>query len=201
MQRPYAKRRLMIGSALALAVAPAAAGLTGCGDARTRPHDPAAPLAPHGVQNFLYQSDGIFMQAPVDWYTATGQAPLVASSSSGDATAAIWRYPRAEPLPATPAALLAARDRLVQAARARDPRLRLIRARVTGFRGAPAIELAAVEHIAGHVRRVRSLHVFTRGEEVVLDMYAPPSIFHRVDHLVFSPLGRSLRIFAPAPAK
>jgi hypothetical protein len=35
---------------------------------------------------------------------------------------------------------------------------------------------------------------------VVLDAYAPPALFHPVDHAVFSPLKRSLQLTAPTGA-
>jgi hypothetical protein len=172
----------------------ATAVIIGCGDTRARPPDPALPLKPRHMQTFAYPAAGVTFRAPSNWITTAGQAPLVATSSSGRATVAIWRYPRTEPLPSTPVALAAARDALVAAARARDPHLKVIRAKLTRWHGAEAISLAALELIAGRRRRVRSLHVFTLGEELVIDAYAPPSEFHDVDRLVFSPLGRSLRI-------
>jgi hypothetical protein len=107
---------------------------------------------------------------------------------------AVWRYPRMEPAPVTPAALGQARDELVKAARARDHTVKVIRALVTRFDGHDAVELAALEHVAGRSTRVRSIHVFAFGAEIVLDTYAPVSAFHTVDHAVFSPLKRSLRI-------
>jgi len=64
--------------------------------------------------------------------------------------------------------------------------------------GYPAIELDAFEQLKGSPRRVRSTHVFTGTSEVVLDEYAPTAIFHSVDHAVFSPLKRSLRLTSAA---
>jgi hypothetical protein len=89
---------------------------------------------------------------------------------------------------------------LVAAARRRDPRLRLIRAGVSAIGSLPAIELDAFEQIAGHTRRVRSTHVFTATSELVLDEYAPPGVFHTVDHAVVSPVKRSLRLLTSSSA-
>jgi hypothetical protein len=41
---------------------------------------------------------------------------------------------------------------------------------------------------------VRSVHVYGPTSEVVLDAYAPPASFHPLDHAVFSPVKRSLRV-------
>jgi hypothetical protein len=47
---------------------------------------------------------------------------------------------------------------------------------------------------------VRSTHVYVPGAEYVLDEYAPPAMFHAVDHAVFSPIKRSLRLVPVATA-
>ena len=52
----------------------------------------------------------------------------------------------------------------------------------------------AYAHAASIVHLERSLHVFVSGYEIVLEQYAPPSLFHPVDHVAFSPMKRSLRI-------
>jgi hypothetical protein len=173
--------------------------LAGCGNTRTRPPDISHAAVPHGTHNVAFAASGVRFRAPSDWATLGGQAPLVATVASGPALAALWRYPRSEPLPVTNTALSKARLRLLEAARARDSGLQVIRSKLITLDGAPAIELDAVERISGHARRVRSLHVFAFGAELVLDEYAPPNVFHAVDHDVFSPLKRSLRLF-PAGA-
>jgi hypothetical protein len=124
---------------------------------------------------------------------------LVLAAASGLARVELWRYPRKEPLPTTSASLQQAAVALEGAARARDPNLHVIRARALTVEGAHAIELSVTERIGGQLRRDRSLHVFTGGAEVVLDVYAPLNDFHSVDHSVFSPLKRSLQLF-PAVA-
>jgi hypothetical protein len=172
-------------------LAPVAAG---CGDARTRPPDASVAAAPHRVHTLSFPFAGLRLRAPSNWTLQQGRAPLVAAVWSGRAMIAIWRYPRTEPLPADTAALKQARDELVRVTRERDRHLHLIRVRLLAFHGARAIELAALERVRGRLRRVRSLHVYEYGAEIVLDAYAPPSDFHAVDHEVFAPLGRSLRI-------
>jgi hypothetical protein len=120
----------------------------------------------------------------------------VAEVASGAATLAIWRYPRSEPLPAGAAPLAQARRELIRAARARDPALKVLRAKVGIVDGYPAITVAATEHVGAQPRRVRSVHLYAHGYEIVIDAYAPLDTFHAVDHAVFSPLGRSLRLSA-----
>ena len=45
---------------------------------------------------------------------------------------------------------------------------------------------------------MRSLHAYGRGAEVVLDAFAPPKDFARVDEQTFAPVARSLRLRKPA---
>jgi hypothetical protein len=47
---------------------------------------------------------------------------------------------------------------------------------------------------------VRSLHAYGHGYEVVLDAFAPPKDFPRVDPQTFGPVARSLRLRAPKKA-
>jgi hypothetical protein len=70
----------------------------------------------------------------------------------------------------------------------------VIRSSVIRAGGSGAIELDAVEQIAGQLRRVRSVHVFADRAEIVLEEYAPTGLFHSVDHEVFSPLRQSLTV-------
>lgn len=172
--------------------------LTGCGNSRTPVSSASSPQAPQGVQTLHYGPAGVGFQAPRNWRVEAQQPPLVAVVSSGPATVVVWRYPRGTPPPAG-AGLARARARLVDAVRARDGTLALIRSKLVSVGSAPGIELDANEQIHGQPRRVRSTHVFLEGAELVLDEYAPPSVFHGVDHAVFSPLKRSLQLFSPIP--
>jgi hypothetical protein len=185
-----ARRRL--GPAIGLVTL--AALLAGCGNSRTPVPGPGAP-APAGALRTLYLvPQGIIVHIPRSWSVAMSKGPLLATISSGSAVVALWRYPRAGAVPSTPAALRGAQAGLLAAAKARDPKLEAIRTAAITLSGRPGIELDAFEHINGQLRRVRSVHVFGSGSEVVLDEYAPPSEFHPVDHSVFSPVKRSLRL-------
>jgi len=172
------------------------AALCGCGSSPNRPPDLSRPAAPRGTQSLAFSSAGVSFTVPSNWAALNGAPPLVATVASGRALVALWRYPRSEPLPADPVALDNARVALLLAARRRDPSIQVIRSRALSVDGVPAIELDALEHVAGQLRRVRSLHLFAYGAELVLDAYAPPDAFHAVDHSVFSPLKRSLRLSA-----
>lgn len=174
-----------------LLVVPAAAA---CGNSRTRVPNIAQPAAPHGTRTLSYPSLGMTLEAPANWTVSPHKVPLVVTLNSGAAIAALWRYPRPAPAPATSAALDQTRAALIRSAQARDPGIRVIRSSTGSQHGAPAVILDATERIAGRDRRVRSTHLFGRDYEVVLDEYAPPDVFAAVDHVVFSPLRRSLML-------
>jgi hypothetical protein len=48
---------------------------------------------------------------------------------------------------------------------------------------------------------VRSTHLYAYGAELVVDAYAPPGEFARVDRRVFGPMLRSLRVQRPVPPR
>jgi len=146
-----------------------------------------------------YPDAGVRFQAPGGWPFERGRSPLVASAASGTATVAVWRYPRSEPLPRDEAALEAAREALVDAAKSRDPRFALERSRRVEVDGAPGVELLGTESVAGYERRVRSTHVYAKGAEFVIDAYAAPRDFAAVDPEVIRPLVRSFKIDPPRP--
>ncbi len=166
--------------------------LAGCGNARTPVPSASLPAAPGGLKTLHYPRLGITLRAPANWAIAPGRAPLVATIGSGQATCAVWRYPRQAPAPAGLVALRRARQQLVARALQRDPGLTLIDAGVTRIDGRPAVVLDAYEQISGQPRRVRSTHVFGSHAEIVLDEYAPVGQFSAVEQSVFSPLTHSL---------
>ena len=173
--------------------------LTGCGATRTPVPDLNAPAVPHGFRTHAYPSAGVRFRAPANWRVAAASAPLVATISSGAALVTIWRYPRTELLPTTATALRAARARLVEIARSRDPRMTFTSTRATRIGGAPAIVLTGRESVSGVERSVRSVHVYAHGAEVVFDALALPSAFPVVDRIVFRPAAASLRLTEPCP--
>ncbi len=141
-----------------------------------------------------FPGTGVTLSAPKNWIAVGGRPPLVAMVTSGDAVVALWRYVRARPLPKGPARMSAAVRAVIGALRGRQPDAEVIRARIVHLRGIRGIEVDAIERINGRRRQVRSTHLYTHHEEIVLEEYAPPPEFDSVDRAVFSPLRRSLRI-------
>jgi hypothetical protein len=177
------------------------AAVAGCGNDRTAAPDVAQPRPPAGSVTVHDAASGIAFRAPRNWRPAVGAAsPLVTTIVSGSATVAVWRYPRAEKLPAGDADLETARADLLASVKRRDPRSRIKASKLTEHAGDRAILLLGTEHIAGRLRQVKSLHVFAHGGEVVVDVYAPPASFAGLDRSVFAPLIASLKIAAPKRA-
>lgn len=174
--------------------------LTGCGNSRAPVPSLSQPSTPTGHRVLGYPSAGLAFEAPSNWAAVSDRGPLVSVVSSGSAVVAIWRYPRHKPSPVGSVALNRARGELIDAARARDAGLQVIHSKLVRLDHRSAIELDAIERIGGQTRRVRSIHVFVRSAEIVLDEYAPIGLFHGVDHAVFSPLKRSLRLLPAATA-
>ena len=174
--------------------------LAGCGNSRTPVPSIAGPAAPDGFHWITFPTVRMALAAPNSWTESPRGGRLLTGLSSGPAVVAVWVYRAAAPPPATRAALVARREALIRAVRARDPSVKLIRARILMLAGVHAIELDAFERIGGQLRRVRSTHLYAGTREIVLDEYAPPQLFHSVDHAVFSPLKRSV-VLSPALGK
>ncbi|WP_205698056.1 hypothetical protein [Conexibacter sp. SYSU D00693] len=185
---------------LAPLAASAALAATGCGNDETPPPDTTTPGPALGSEVKSYPRHGISFRAPAGWNLDDGQAPLVATIATGQATIAIWRYPRSEELPNSQAELKAARDALLTAAKRRDDTFREIKSAPAEIAGKPAVQIRARETIQGQPRVVRSTHVYADGAEVVVDAFAGADDFRRVDAEVFRPLLRSLRLQAPQGA-
>jgi hypothetical protein len=184
----------------ALTAIAAAAVLGGCGNDRTPPPDIGRIPAPADFRDARFPDDGISLRAPTNWRIVDGRPPQVATVAVGDAQIAIWRYPRTEPLPETREQLDAARQALVAQVESRDPTFRLTSSRLVVKPGLRAVELVGSGTNQGQRRLVRSLHAYGHGAEVVVDAFAPPKQFDRVDEQTFGPVARSLRLRAPRPA-
>lgn len=178
----------------------AVALLAGCGNDETDPPDTTTPGPRLGSTATSYPQHGIAFDAPAGWNVDRGQPPLIATLATGQATVAIWRYPRSEPLPKTEAELKGARDALLAAARRRDKTFEVIKSAPAKIAGEPAVQIRARETIQGQARVVRSTHIYAEGAEVVIDAFAGPDDFRRVDAEVFRPLLRSLKLSAPKGA-
>jgi hypothetical protein len=190
------ERSMRRPASFALTAVAAAALVAGCGGDTSSPARSKAtvPVADAGGD---YPAHGISFTAPAGWTVGPGKGHLVATAQAGQATVAVWRYPRAQKLPKSKAQLQAARDALLTAARERDVTFEQIKTAPTVIAGQPAVQIRAREHIAGQPRTVRSTHIYAHGAEIVIDAYADADSFRKTDAAVFRPLLRSLRVSTP----
>jgi len=183
-------------------VAGAAVLLAGCGNARTPVPELGLIPAPKDFRDAPFKAQGVQFRAPTNWRIVTGDdATQLATIAIGDAQIGIWRYERTEPVPETRAQLGAARQALVAQIERRDPTFKLTSTRLVlkpGFRGVEVIGVGTNLTNGSIQRSLRSLHAFGHGMEVVMDAFAPPRDFARVDEQTFGPMARSLRLSAPA---
>jgi hypothetical protein len=183
-------RRLVL-----IAVALLAAG---CGNQRTKPPDVLHADPPAKFVTERPPGTGVTYTRPENWTPLDPKPPqFVGGARSKTATFAIWRYPRTEPLPRGEAALQKAMTRLVDRIRQRNPTFVLSTSDVTIIGGARAIELTGRQTVAGFDYDVRSAHLFKAGAEIVVDAYAPPEDFPRVEASVFGPLLGDLVVKRP----
>jgi hypothetical protein len=185
-------RRLIVILALG------AVALQGCGAERQSPPDVATAQAPVGTRAVRFAQDGIRFTAPGNWRVTRGQAPLVATVSSGRATIAIYRYHRVERLPHGTRQISAAAAAHSNAALTRDPKIQELANRVVRYGGLRGFQLRAAETIVGQPRTVLSTHLFGHRAEFVVDAFAPAEDFPRVDPAAFRPLLASLHLSRPA---
>src|SRR3954454_13840615 len=108
-------RRALVSISLALLLA-----AVGCGDDKSKPPAVTQPSDAFGWITVDVPEQGVSFERPKEWHYTPGKAPLLATLTSGEATIAVWRYPRTESLPTTTTELNAARDELVGAAKTRD---------------------------------------------------------------------------------
>jgi hypothetical protein len=181
-------RRQLIIAMTTTAVAALAAG---CGGGSS--DDPTAPAA---KATGAFPAKGISFDPPAGWTVDRGTGALVATAQAGEATVAVWRYPRSQRLPKSKAELKAARDALVEASRKDDTTFEVIKTAPTTIAGKPAVQIRARETIAGQPRTIRSTHIYADGAEIVIDAYADADSFRQVDARVFRPLLRSLHVAA-----
>lgn len=178
---------------LAAAIATLAT-LAGCGIDRSQPPDVRTPEEPVGERTIALDDAGVRFEAPDNWPPLEAAPPLEGGVRSNSAVVAVWRYPRTEPLPATRTELRRAQERLLERVKLRDPTFEVRSTELTEVDDARAIEVLGRQTIAGLPHDVRSLHVFTRGTEIVVDAYAPVDLFAVVDDEVFVPLLDSLSL-------
>jgi len=182
---------------LALLSVVAAILLAGCGNTRTPSPDTGAIPSPAEFREVRYSSEGVSLRVPANWRVLKGSGTQLATVAIGDGQIAIWRYARTEPLPVTRSQLHAARTALVAQIERRDPTFELTSSRLVIKPSLRAVEIVGQATNQGMKRSVRSLHAYGRGHEVVLDAFAPPEDFARVDMQTFARVTRSLRLLRP----
>ena len=181
-------------------LAGAAVLLAGCGNDRTPVPELGLIPAPKGFRDAEFKAQGVQFRAPTNWRIVPGSDAQLATVAIGDAQVGIWRYERSEPLPETRAQLGAARQALVAQIESRDPTFKLTSTRLVvkpGLRGVEVVGTGTNLTNGAIQRSMRSLHAYGHGLEVVLDAFAPPRDFARVDEQTFAPMARSLRLIAP----
>ena len=172
--------------------------LAGCGSSKKEP--PSTTQVTTGQSGNVTVSvpeAGVSFKAPGAWRRQKGKPPLVYAVQTGQATLALWRYPRTEQLPVTHKALQAAKEALVRQIRKRDPTFKVTKAKLLHVGPKRAVQVLGTGAIAGNRRTIRSTHIYTEKAEFVVDAYAPPTVFDRVDKQVFAPLLDSLEIAKP----
>jgi hypothetical protein len=181
-------------------LAGAAVLLAGCGNDRTPVPELGLIPAPRDFRDAEFKAQGVQFRAPTNWRIVPGADAQLATVAIGDAQVGIWRYERSEPLPETRAQLGAARQALVAQIESRDPTFKLTSTRLVvkpGFRGVEVVGTGTNLTNGSIQRSMRSLHAYGHGLEIVLDAFAPPRDFARVDEQTFAPMARSLRLIAP----
>lgn len=176
----------------------AALVMVGCGNGRTPPPDSGRILAPNGFRDLKPPGQGISLRVPNNWRFFAGQGSQVGTIAIGNGQIAIWRYERSEPVPETRSQLKAARQALVAQVERDDPTFEVTSSRLVLKPGTRAVELVGQATNQGQRRTVRSLHAYRQGVEVVVDAFAPPEDFARVDEETFGPVTRSLRLLSAA---
>ncbi len=177
----------------------AAALLVGCGNDRTAPPDIGLISAPGGFRAVDYPKHRLSLRIPRNWRVETGAGNRVTTVSAGFGQVTVWRFERDDPLPVTRTHLDNARKALIAQVEARDPTFGVTSSRLILRSGLRAVEVVGVGTNQGRRRTTRSLHAYGRGAEVIVDAYAPPKDFQRVDEQTFRPVLRSLRLRAARP--
>jgi hypothetical protein len=156
------------------AAAIAALAAAGCGS-----DSPTKTATTSAAEAGSFPAQGITFTPPADWSIDRGTGHLVATAQAGQATVAVWRYPRGEQLSK------------------RDVTFEQIKTAATTIAGEPAVQIRARQHIAGQPRTVRSTHIYANGAEIVVDAYADADSFRKIDADVFRPMLRSLHVSKP----
>lgn len=168
--------------------------LMACGDGPTAEPTVGRPvLDPTGEPYTLPGGGQIDLPATWDRQQGPPTGPELVRATSGQGAVVVWQYPRTEPLPTTNRTLRNTRRSLRAAIRARDPKFRFTAALLRRV-PQPAVEIAGIGTIAGARRAIRSLHVYTAGQETVIDCIGPVSDQAQYDTTICTPVLESLTL-------
>ncbi|HEV2724438.1 MAG TPA: hypothetical protein VGV10_07370 [Thermoleophilaceae bacterium] len=146
------------------------------------------------TRTLSYPQAGLKVTVPKEFDVKASTPPQLFRASLNAAFISSFAYRREEQLPKTREDLVAARRRLVDAAKKRDKTFRLKSDRLTKVDGAPAIELLGDQTIFKGRLRLRSLHVYRGNGEYVVELVAPVAAFARLDRASFPTIRRSLEV-------
>ena len=185
-------RPLAIPRPLAILL-PLALALASCGNERTEV--PASRVVGNDpVKRVEFPRYGVQVAVPTTASVERTARPGVFKLLLGQPLISMFAYPRNEQIPRDRDALGVARRRLLKEVERRDPDYELVSSRLTELAGARAIELVGDQTISRGRLRTRSVHVYKRNAEYVIELLAPPAEFNRTDREVFEPLLRSLKL-------
>ena len=169
------------------------AALAACGNERAEA--PTAGVAGGGsVKPLEYPRYGVEVSVPSTASVQETEPPGVFRLFLGEPLVSMFAYSRKEQIPRKPEELRQARRRLIKEVERRDPDYELRSSRITEVAGAKAIELVGDQTISRGLLRTRSVHVYKRKAEYVVELLAPPEKFRSTDREVFDPLLDSLKL-------
>jgi hypothetical protein len=169
----------------------------GCGNERGTPPDLDALGQAGATKEFV--SPGIVrFRYPETWFAAGATAPRYAQLSSGGAVASVYAYPRTD-LATDPASIEAARRRLIESLRRRDPGFLIESTKITQLDGSPAVEVRGRGTIAGEPVKTRSVHLYRSDVEWLIDAYARPAQFAEANRVAFAPMLASIKLGEKPP--
>ena len=172
---------------------PLALALASCGNERAEA--PASRVAGNDpVKRVEFPRYGVQVSVPTTASVERTARPGVFRLFLGQPLISMFAYPREEQIPRERDDLKVARRRLLKEVKRRDPDYELISSRLTELGGARAIELLGDQRISRGQLRTRSVHVYKRDAEYVIELLAPLAEFDRTDREVFEPLLRSLEL-------
>ena len=176
----------LLAPLLAAALGPAACG----NEAADSPVVRIGADAP--VKRVDFPRQGIELTVPKGAPLERRERPGVFRLFLGEPFISMFAYARKEQIPRKVGELKVARRRLIKEVEGRGHRFELRGSRLTEIDGAKAVELVGDQTIMRARLRTRSVHVYKRKAEYVIELLAPEADFARIEREVFDPMLRSL---------